>query len=110
MPRRNRILIRNRLSRPAILNIEPVGLFFPLPVGETVTVTEEFTTDPLTLELADSHEGVPIISIWPGDGEVRVEKDGVDVLDAAASGAEGPEGIRSGPPPKAVNPAIGSAR
>jgi hypothetical protein len=63
------------------LNIEPEGAFFPLGQGEEVSVTEEFTAAPVTVKLSLSATGEPIVSIWPGDGEVRVAKGGVDVLD-----------------------------
>jgi len=63
------------------LNIEPEGCFFPLGKGEEVAVTDAFTSIPVTVKLTRSDKGDLIISIWPGDGDVRVEKDGVDVFD-----------------------------
>ena len=33
-----------------------------------------------------SDKGDPIVSIWPGDGEVRVEKEGIDVLELIQEG------------------------
>jgi len=80
MARHNRFVIRNDLSNPVTLNIEPEGAFVSLGKGEEVSVTDDFTDTPVTIKLCDSAGG-PIISIWPGDGNVRVEKDGVDVLD-----------------------------
>lgn len=78
---RNRFLIRNDRSKSLTLNIEPEGAFFPLGKGEEVSVIDEFTTDPVTIKLADSDKGEPVLSIWPGDGEVRVEKEGASVLE-----------------------------
>jgi hypothetical protein len=52
-----------------------------LEKGEEVSVIDQFTTSPVTLRFSNSDRGHPILSVWPGDGEVRVEKDGVDILD-----------------------------
>jgi hypothetical protein len=81
MAHQNQFIIRNDLSKSLILNIEPEGAFFPLEKGEEVSVLEVFTSAPVTIKLTNSERGDPILSIWPGDGEVRVEKNGVDVLD-----------------------------
>ena len=81
MSRHNQFVIRNDLPKPVTLNIEPEGAFFPLNKGEEVTVKEVFESAPVTIKLTQSDDGDPIVSIWPGDGEVRVEKDGSDVLD-----------------------------
>lgn len=86
MARRNYFAIRNDLSKPLTLNIEPEGAFFPLGKGDEVSVSEVFTTAPVTVKLTDSGKGDPILSFWPGDGEVRIEKDGVDVLDLIQKG------------------------
>jgi hypothetical protein len=86
MARYNQFVIHNDLSRPLILNIEPEGAFFPLGKGEDVSVFDVFTTVPVTVKLTNSDRGDPILSIWPGDGEVRVENEGVDVLDLLQKG------------------------
>lgn len=77
----SRFVIRNDLSKPVTLNIEPEGAVFPLGQGQEVSVTDEFTDTPVTVKLTGEPGGDPVLSIWPGDGVVRVEKDGVDVLD-----------------------------
>ena len=82
----NRFVIRNDLSKSLTLNIEPEGAFFPLGKGEEVSVIDVFTAAPVTLKLTNSEKGDPIVSIWPGDGEVRIEKEGVDVLDLIQEG------------------------
>jgi hypothetical protein len=64
-----------------ILNIEPEGAFFQLDTGNAVSVIDSYSSSPVTLKISRSEDGDPIISIWPGDGEVKVEKDGRDVLD-----------------------------
>lgn len=76
----NRFQIRNVLPQPLILNIEPEGVFVPLPKGEEVSVTDEFKSDPVTLSLSNTEKGELVLSIWPGDGDVRVEKCGVNLL------------------------------
>ncbi len=86
MTQRNRFVVRNDLTRPLTLNIEPEGAFFRLGKGEEASVVDVFTTIPVTIKLTDSDKGEPILSIWPGDGEVRVEKDGVDVLELLQQG------------------------
>jgi hypothetical protein len=86
MAHHNHFVIRNDLSKFLTLNIEPEGAFFPLGQGEEVSVTDVFTTAPVTVKLTNSDKGDPILSIWPGDGEVRVEKGGVDVLDLLQKG------------------------
>jgi len=86
MAHHNQFLICNDLDRPLLLNIEPEGAFFPLGKGEEVSVFDTFTASPLTIKLTNSDRGDPILSIWPGDGDVRVEKNGVDVLDLLQEG------------------------
>jgi hypothetical protein len=81
MAHHNHFIIRNDLSKSLTLNIEPEGAFFPLGPGEEVSVTEEFTAAPVTVKLTNSATGDPIVSIWPGDGDVRIEKGGVDLFD-----------------------------
>jgi hypothetical protein len=87
MAHHNHFVIRNDLSIPLTLNIEPEGAFFHLRRGEEVSVFDVFTTAPVTLKLTTSDKGAPIISLWPGDGEVRVEKDGKDLFDLLEKGA-----------------------
>jgi hypothetical protein len=85
MAHHNQFVIHNDSSLPLVLNIEPEGTFFSLGRGEEVSVVDQFTTVPLTLKLSNSEGGDAILSVWPGDGAVRVEKDGVDVLDLVQS-------------------------
>lgn len=84
----SRFAIHNELSEPAALNIEPEGHILPLEGGEEVWVVDHYTAHPVTVRLSKSDEGGLVISIWPGDGAVRVEKEGVDVLDQVASDAD----------------------
>jgi hypothetical protein len=80
MSNHSRFVIRNDLAVPLIVNIEPECLQIPLAPGEKVTVQEMFEREPITLKV-DSDKGDTIISLWPGDGEMLVEKEGVDVFE-----------------------------
>jgi hypothetical protein len=86
MAHHNHFVIRNDLSQSLTLNIEPEGAFIPLGQGEEVSVIDVFTTAPVTVKLANSDKGDPIVSLWPSDGAVRVEKNGVDVFDLIQKG------------------------
>jgi hypothetical protein len=82
MPHHSRFLIQNDLSVPVFVNIEPECVQVSLASGEKVTVQDTFEKEPVTLKV-ESDKGDTIISVWPGDGEVRVEKDGIDVFELA---------------------------
>jgi hypothetical protein len=84
----SRFVIQNDLPGPAIVNIEPECVQISLPPGERVTVRDAFDKEPVTLKV-ESDRGETIISVWPGDGAVRVEKDGVDVFDLIEKNAYG---------------------
>ena len=94
MARQNHFMIYNDLPQPLTLNIEPEGTFFPLGLGDIVTVSDAFTNAPVTIELAHTDKGGLVVSVWPRDGDVRVEKDGVDVLELAREGARVGRGCR----------------
>jgi hypothetical protein len=81
MAHKNHFVIRNDLCKSLTVNIEPEGALFPLGKGEEVSVTDVFTMAPVTIKFTSSDKGDPIVSVWPGDGEIRVEKDGIDVFD-----------------------------
>jgi len=81
MARQNRFVIRNDHVRPAVLGIEPEGALLRLDPGEEVSVHETFATDPVTLKLSTTEDVEILLAIWPGDGEVTVQKEGIDVLE-----------------------------
>lgn len=81
MANHNRFVIRNDSLKALTLNIEPEGVFFPLNEGDKVSVSDAFISFPVTVKITNNDAGDPILSIWPGDGDVKVEKDGVNVLD-----------------------------
>jgi hypothetical protein len=86
MTNHNRFVIQNGLPGPMVVNVEPECVQVALSAGEKVTVQDTFENEPVTLKV-ESDNGDTIISVWPGDGEVRVEKDGVDVFDLAGRAA-----------------------
>jgi hypothetical protein len=76
----SRSAIQNDRPERVIVNVEPECVQVRLASGEKLTVHDAFEKEPVTLKV-DSENGHTIISVWPGDGEVRVEKDGLDVFD-----------------------------
>ena len=78
---RNQFTIQNGSTKSLTLNVEPEGAHVPLESGGEVIVVEEFTNFPLTLKWTESDTGDAIVSIWPGDGELKVEKGRVNVLE-----------------------------
>ena len=77
----SRFVIENDSLVALVLNVEPEGAFFPLDRGRKVFVVDASETLPVTLRFSRGEHGESILSIWPGDGDVRVEKDGVNLLD-----------------------------
>ena len=77
----NRFVIHNNFSGTVLIDVEPEGAITSLTPGEEVHVSERFEKHPVTLNISLSDEGFPMVAVWPGDGKVRVEKGGVDVLD-----------------------------
>lgn len=88
MTRRNRFVIRNDFGRPLTLCLEPYGAFFDLSEGEEVSVCDAYDEVPSTVKLSGSGVEAVVVSIWPGDGDVRVEKGGIDLLDLVQDAAE----------------------
>jgi hypothetical protein len=86
MPNENRFVVANDSKSSAELFIEPYGASFALGPGEEVTVTDVFTNHPVTVKLGLSAQGDRVVSLWPGDGEMKVEKGGIDVLDLLQKG------------------------
>lgn len=81
MTRFNRFIIHNQFSGTLLLSVEPEGAIVSLAAGEEVQVSEQFNNHPVTLNFDINDKGLPLITVWPGDGDLRVEKDGTDVLD-----------------------------
>ncbi len=61
--------------------VEPESVVVELAQGEKVVVYDEYVNAPVTLRIGNDPTGATVLSVWPGDGNTRVEKNGVDVLD-----------------------------
>ncbi|MGH7137356.1 MAG: hypothetical protein ACREHD_16555 [Pirellulales bacterium] len=85
MSNHSRFFIQSDTQVALIVNIEPECVQVPLTSGEKLTVQDRFQNEPVTLKV-ESNNGETIISVWPGDGEVRVEKGGVDVFELIDKG------------------------
>ena len=77
----NRFTICNRSSGIFWIAAEPEGEVVSLAAGEEVQVVEQFEKAPVTLYFEIDKNGLPGISVWPGDGNMRVEKDGINILE-----------------------------
>ena len=77
----NYFIVCNDFSGDLLITIEPEGAIKSLAQGEKVEITDKFKYEPVTLNVSLDTQGMPIIAVWPGDGSVRVAKDGVDLLD-----------------------------
>ena len=61
---------------------EPEGGVIYVHDGETIVIIEDTDNtgdSPLTLVPSVDDDGTPVISVWPGNGDIRFEKDGVPV-------------------------------
>jgi hypothetical protein len=85
MSHHSRFIIQNDLSGLIVVNVEPESIQVPLASGEKVMVEDRFEKEPVTIKV-EADKGDTIISLWPGDGKVRVEKDGLDVFESAEKG------------------------
>jgi hypothetical protein len=90
MTQRSEFVICNDQSKILVLNIEPEAVRFALLKGEEVKVTHVFETSPVTIKLTASERSELFLSIWPGDGDVMVLKDGINVLDLIQRGDKAP--------------------
>ena len=82
MSQSNRFVIHNNSAGLLFIAVEPEGAVVPLSKGEEVHVSEQFDEHPVTLNVSMSEEGRPVVAVWPGDGHLRVEKNGIDVLES----------------------------
>jgi hypothetical protein len=79
MTQKNRFLLQNNLPKRLILSFEPEADEFQLSPGEEVTLHDSFDKEPLTVKIVMLNDGELVLSIWPGDGTVSVEKGGLIV-------------------------------
>jgi hypothetical protein len=77
----SQFLIENDCSVPIAVAIEPEGMIMNLPPKASIVVKDEYDISPVTVRLSDDGKGGTVVCIWPGDGDTKVEKDGVNVLE-----------------------------
>lgn len=61
--------------------IEPECIVVHLKHGDCLTVRDHYSASPVTVRIGKDRTGQAVISLWPGDGDVVVEKNGANVLD-----------------------------
>jgi len=78
---KNTFFIHNNSSNATMIILEPEGFCFHLIPDEKISILDSSVIDPVTIRIDTNQTGACILSIWPGDGDVRVEKNGIDVFD-----------------------------
>lgn len=73
--------MRNDFCGSILVAVEPEGAVVSLSEGEEIHITDTFENEPVTLNVSTNEKGWPVIAVWPGDGSVRVDKDGINILD-----------------------------
>ena len=74
-------VIENTSADDVTLYVEPEGHVVTLAPEESVVVKDEFDKAAVVLRLSKEPDGGIALSIWPGDGDTVVLKNGKDVLD-----------------------------
>ncbi len=85
MTSQNRFVVENEQAKPLIVVAEPEACELRLAKDEQIVITDNYTESPVTIRVTTADSGEPMLSIWPGDGDVKIEKDGVDILEIAQS-------------------------
>lgn len=78
---RNRFILENDQTSDMIIVAEPEACELRLAKNEQVLITDDYDQSPVVIRVTSSPTGEPVLSVWPGDGDVRIEKNGVDILD-----------------------------
>jgi len=72
-------LLQNDLATKLILSFEPEADEYRLSPGEKVVIYQSYRMHPVTVKLEMLKDGEVAAVIWPGDGTIRVEKDGISI-------------------------------
>lgn len=81
MPNVNRFLIDTMTAEVLEVFVEPECVALHIANGECITVHEKYTTEPVTVRVNKDVNGKLLISLWPGDGDIVVEKNGINVME-----------------------------
>jgi|688.fasta_scaffold1203069_1 hypothetical protein len=81
MSNASQFLIDNDTGHDFAVHIEPECFVVQLKQGDCLTVRETYSVAPVTLRIGKDERDRTVISIWPGDGDVVVERNGVSVMD-----------------------------
>ena len=73
--------IQNGSPHRLAIHLEPEAVACALAPSDEVVVHETYRDEPLTMRISAPHASEIVLTIWPGDGNVRVEKGGRDILD-----------------------------
>ncbi len=81
MARNTTFIIENDAEKDFDVFVEPEGVMVRLVQNEKIVVTDKYEEAPVTLRISRDDDGNVLMSVWPGDGDTKVEKNGVDVLE-----------------------------
>lgn len=73
-------MIDNDSDDDFAVHIEPECFVVRMKQGDCLTVRESYSKSPVTVRVGKDQTGQTVVSLWPGDGEIVVEKDGVNVM------------------------------
>ena len=74
-------LIDNDTDEDFDVYVEPECFLVRLKHGECLTVRDSYAQSPVTVRIGKGESGERVLSLWPGDGDVVVEKNGINVMD-----------------------------
>lgn len=81
MPTTTQFMIDNDSGDDFDVYIEPECFVVRMKQGDYLTVKESYSESPVTVRVGKDQAGRTVISLWPGDGDVVIEKDGVNVME-----------------------------
>ena len=81
MPDSTKFTIENDCKSELSVWVEPEAHPVPLLPGEELVIHDKYQKSPLTVRVSQDDAGLPMLSIWPGDVEAIVKKNGQNVLD-----------------------------
>jgi len=69
---RNKIIMDNSLTSDILVSVEPEGFSLNLNPGKSITISENYVNEPLTIRFCTTQDGKLAIALWPGDGDINV--------------------------------------